>query len=92
MFIGQNQNSLFAQDINIEYLSHEFADKHEDLNSTGALITIDTHRLLEKIDREVLTNEEFTYFMNKTVPTKVFCQLIELKYGGLVALKLYRII
>lgn len=57
MFSNGNGNSLFDQEVQIDYLSHDFADKALDLQQTGSLVNINTSRLLEKVDREVLSNE-----------------------------------
>ena len=50
----------------IEYLSSDVIDKEEELKTTGSVITIDTARLFEKVDREILSNEEFKFFEEKS--------------------------
>src|SRR5690606_5599853 len=92
MFINPNGNSLFDYDVQTDYLSPEFSDKESDLKSMGATVSINTQRLLDKVDREVLSNEELHYFNLKLHPTKVFAQLIELNFSGIVGIKLFRII
>lgn len=41
----------------------------------GTFLEINTNKLLEKVDREVLSNEEFRYFNEKSGVSKVFCQM-----------------
>ena len=92
MFQSTNGNSLFDQEVQIEYLSNDIVDKEEDLKTTGSLITIDTARLFEKVDREILSNEEFKYFEEKSGSQRVFCQMVELNFSNLAFIKIFRII
>ena len=73
MFISSNGNSLFDQDVSIDYLSAEIIDANDELKSSGAIITINTNRIFEKVDREVLSNEEYKYFLERAGDIKVFC-------------------
>eukprot|EP00347_Sterkiella_histriomuscorum_P015498 403356802 len=92
MFFSTNGNSLFDQEVTMEYLSSDFIDKEAELKSTGAIITLNTSRLFEKVDREILSNEEFNYFFERAKEVKVFCQMIEMSFSKLVTVKLYRLI
>lgn len=73
MFISSNGNSLFDQDVSIDYLSAEIIDANDEMKRSGAIITINTNRIFEKVDREVLSNEEYKYFLEKAGDIKVFC-------------------
>lgn len=73
MFISGNGNSLFDQDVCLDLLSTDFADLTQDLQTAGAIININTNRLFEKLDREMLSNEEFNYFLDRQGDIKVFC-------------------
>ncbi len=92
MFISSNGNSLFDQDVSIDYLSTEFTDQNHEMQTSGAIITINTNRIFEKVDREVLSNEEYKYFLERAGDIKIFCQMMETSFSNLTTIKLYRII
>jgi hypothetical protein len=72
MFLGNSKNSLFQKVINIEVLSHDFVDKYEDLKTTGGLVAFETEKLIDAIEREMLSNEEYQYFITKITHVRLF--------------------
>lgn len=91
--LGSGQQG--PREIKIDDLSLDFANKeHELQNEGGCYINLTTVKLVEKVERENVSQEEYAYFLSKQGNDyKLFCQLIYLNYGNnLAEVKLYRLI
>jgi PAS domain S-box-containing protein len=83
------------REIKVDDLSLDFANKEQDLaTEQGSYINLTTLKLVKKVERENITQEEYAYFLSKQrTDFKIFCQLTPLSYGpNLAELKLYRLI
>lgn len=92
---GAGSTQQGTREIKVDDLSLDFANKESELqNDGGSYINLTTLKLVEKVERENISQEEYAYFLSKqSNDFKLFCQLIYLSYGNnLAEVKLYRMI